>query len=145
MKITTSKIKELIPHWLNSNNTGYDELFNDWFGTIGPSIKRIEEYSKELKCGKEVPEIISALKLYISDGKNWKRYEKGKFSLDEYNEEDNGQQKICGWESSNFIPNNDNYIVRRFQSKFSDFDERILRVLSNIEDTEIMSWGLFDS
>lgn len=96
MKLTTNKIKELIPSWFDLNNPVYNKLFTNFFGDIDLLPEECIKYCKVLKCGKSKSEMISALKIFIADGKNWKRYEKAKFSLEEYNEEQNGQKELMG-------------------------------------------------
>lgn len=144
MKLTTVKIKEQISIWLK-NNKQFEDCFINYFGSIGPDQNEIKECCRKFKCEPNEIAIKSAIINYVSNGLNWKRYEKCKFSLDEYNEDDNGQEELVGWKSEKFDPKCENYIVRRFESRYSGFDDKIFRVISDKNDTEILSWGLFDS
>jgi hypothetical protein len=149
MKLTTIKIKELITGWLD--NDQFKDYFNNLFGDIGLEQDEIKEYSKRLKCQPNELAIINATRNFVSDGKNWKRYEKCKY--DPLNDEMNKNliiggwenTKIVGWESNLFQKDNKNYTIRKFMSKLYDFESRDLFVISNENDSEILSWAIWDS
>jgi hypothetical protein len=148
-KISTNQIKKLISSWLKDSNE-FRNYFNNWFGDFGPNEDELKEYSKRLKCQPNETAIVNATIDYVSDGKNWKRYEKCKY--DPLNDQMNKNlvingwvnTKVIGWESISFQKDNKNYTLRVFASKSDNFEGRDLFVISNETDTEVLSWAIWD-